>query len=349
MQIGLFSNGTRHNKLAKLSYDEDMHEIVVADRLGMTEAWISEHGTFLNHKAPDQLPSADLLICKAAALTKQIKMGPGIRPLPFFHPLQVATESAVCDHLTDGRYLGGFGVGINVAKNTQRGPMPADPRVMFREAVDLILKAWSEPEPFDWNGQVWQGKGWHIIPKPLTKFEVGIACSRSDSTAELTAEKGFLPLMSWTPTTEQVRSLINTYLQSEHKRGAAPARSRVRVGRVVYVADSVAQAKRELHGGDLSHAYNRMQHLIPPGGTNSDLTFENMIDNGIFICGDPDTVYERIKTLYDEVGGFGTLLLIVGKDWGTREQRTRSMERFMGEVAPRLAALDPDKNPPRQH
>ena len=44
-----------------------------------------------------------------------------------------------------------------------------------------------------------------------------------------------------------------------------------------------------------------------------------------------------IKNVYDEVGGFGMLLLITGKDWGTLEQRTRSMERFMAEVAPRLA------------
>ena len=71
---------------------------------------------------------------------------------------------------------------------------------MFREAVDLILKAWEAPEPFDWNGTVWQGEKWHIIPKPMTELDVGIACSRSDTTLELTAEKGFLPLMSWTPT-----------------------------------------------------------------------------------------------------------------------------------------------------
>lgn len=348
MQIGLFSNGNRNNKVAKVSYDEDLQEIIVADGLGIREAWISEHGTFLAFQSPDQLPCADLFICKAAALTKQIKMGPGIRPLPFFHPLQVATDTAVCDHLTGGRYMAGFGVGINVAKNTQRGSLPADPRVMFREAVELILTAWTAPEPFDWRGQVWQGEKWHIIPQPMTELEVGIACSRTDTTVEFTAEKGFLPLMSWTPTVAQVRGMIDTYLQSEHKRGPAPARSRVRVGRVVYVTDSVAQAKRELRGGDLAHALGRMQHLIPAGGSASDLTFEKLIDNGFFICGDPDTVYEGIKNVYDEVGGFGTLLLITGKDWGTPEQRTRSMERFMAEVAPRLAALDPDAPARRQ-
>ena len=40
MQIGIFSNGNRNNKVAKLSYDEDLKEIIVADRLGMTEAWM---------------------------------------------------------------------------------------------------------------------------------------------------------------------------------------------------------------------------------------------------------------------------------------------------------------------
>ena len=169
MQIGLFSNGNRNNALAKTSYDEDLHEVILADRLGISEAWISEHGTFLAYQRPDQMPSADLFICKAAALTKQIRMGPGIRPLPFFHPLQIATDCAVCDHLTGGRYIAGFGVGINAQSNKQRGTLVHDPRIMFREAVDLILKAWEAPEPFDWNGTVWQGEKWHIIPKPMTR------------------------------------------------------------------------------------------------------------------------------------------------------------------------------------
>ena len=340
MQIGLFSNGNRNNALAKTSYDEDLHEIILADRLGISEAWISEHGTFLAFQRPDQLPSADLFICKAAALTKQIRMGPGIRPLPFFHPLQIATDCAVCDHLTGGRYIAGFGVGINAQSNKQRGTLVHDPR---GEAVELILKAWEAPAPFDWNGTVWQGEQWHIIPKPMGEMEVGVACSRSDTTLELTAEKGFLPLMSWTPTVPQIRDMLSIYMSSAHKRGAAPARSRARVGRVVYVCDSVAQAKRDLRDAELVHAHARMQHVLPPGGSNADLTFEKLIDRGFFICGDPDTVYDGIKNLYDEVGGFGTLLLIYGKDWGTLEQRCRSMERFMAEVAPRLAALDPDK------
>lgn len=54
-------------------------------------------------------------------------------------------------------------------------------------------------------------------------------------------------------------------------------------------------------------------------------------------------IYHGIKNLYDEIGGFGVLLLLAGKDWDTREQRERSMQLFMSDVAPRLANLDPDR------
>jgi hypothetical protein len=46
--------------------------------------------------------------------------------------------------------------------------------------------------------------------------------------------------------------------------------------------------------------------------------------------------------LADEIGGFGVLLLLAGEDWGTYEQRMRSMHLFMSEVAPRLVNLNPD-------
>ena len=124
MQIGLFSNGERLNQIAKATYDEDLAEVILADELGVEEAWISEHGTFIRYQAPDQLPCAELFICKATALTKQIRMGPGIRPLPYFHPLQVATDAAVCDHLTNGRYMAGFGVGLgSKSRNADLSPV----------------------------------------------------------------------------------------------------------------------------------------------------------------------------------------------------------------------------------
>ena len=80
MQFGLFSNGQRRNAVARTTYLEDLDEVVLADELGMREAWLSEHGTFVAFQAPDQLANADLFICKAIERTKQIRLGPGIGP-----------------------------------------------------------------------------------------------------------------------------------------------------------------------------------------------------------------------------------------------------------------------------
>ncbi|HEY3917862.1 MAG TPA: LLM class flavin-dependent oxidoreductase [Stellaceae bacterium] len=343
MKFGLFSNGQRRNTVAKVSYEEDLQEVILADALGIDEAWISEHGVFVSFHAPDQLPSADPFICKAAALTKRIKMGPGIRALPYFHPLQVATDAAVCDHLTEGRYMAGFGLGIGDGGGL-RGKLPAPQREMMREAIDIILTAWTSPEPFDWNGQVWQGKGWKIIPQPLTqpRPEVGIACARTDTTLEIAAEKGFFPLMSWTNPAEQIAGMMKTYLKTQNA-ADPPRRDRIRVARYVYVADSLAQAKRDLRDADLVpiRSGRRLDAHIPPGGTVEDVTIELLIDRGLLICGEPDRVYRQIKDFYEQTGGFGTLLLVTGKDWGSSEQRALSMRRFMNEVAPRLASLEP--------
>jgi hypothetical protein len=46
---------------------------------------------------------------------------------------------------------------------------------------------------------------------------------------------------------------------------------------------------------------------------------------------------------YEESGGYGVLLLVMGKHFGTRRLRARSLRRFAQEVAPRLRDLNPDR------
>ncbi len=48
---------------------------------------------------------------------------------------------------------------------------------------------------------------------------------------------------------------------------------------------------------------------------------------------------------YEASGGFGTLLIVTGKKWATREKVFRSMRLFMEQVAPKLRDLVPAREP----
>jgi limonene 1,2-monooxygenase len=346
MDFGLFSNGQRHNAVAALTYEEDLHEIVLADELGFREAWISEHG---GGNRPDQLPAADLLICVAATRTQQIQLGPGIRPLPYNHPLQVAAEAAVCDHLTGGRYLFGFGTGTLPQLAMQRNVDRAEARTMSEEAIDLILRAWTAPEPFDHDGRYWQGKNINIAPRPLQQphMPVGVACFHTRATAEMAGRRGFLPLISQYSSVRFVREMAEAFVRGAAAAGRTPRRNEFRVCRYVYVADSQEQAKAELRESvNRGVVYNRglgqFDEFLAPGDVREQIDFDYLVDHEAFYVGDPDHVTRCVQDLYAAVGGFGELMLLVGKDWGTREQRDRSMRLFAEHVMPRLAPLDAD-------
>ena len=85
-----------------------------------------------------------------------------------------------------------------------------------------------------------------------------------------------------------------------------------------------------------------LSHVLGVDVPNDDTAIEALVDAGFYVLGDPDSVAAQLKAFYDAAGGFGTFLMVTGKDWTTRENRERSMRRFMEHVAPQLRHLEPD-------
>ena len=81
-------------------------------------------------------------------------------------------------------------------------------------------------------------------------------------------------------------------------------------------------------------------HYLPASGSVDDVNFDQLVADGMFVVGDPETVYQQLRDLHEQCGGFGRLLLVMGKDWGTLDNRIRSMRLFKEQVWPRLAELD---------
>ncbi len=341
MEFGIFSNSRRPVRTNGDAWDEDIFEVVTADRLGFHVAWISEH----------QSP-AELIICKAAGLTKQIRLGSAVRPLAYYHPLQVAIEANACDHLTGGRYQLGVGFGFYRTNMEQRGLDFDKTREMMHASIDLIRKLWTSDKPVDYDGPFWTGKGMVVKPAPVQKPHppMGIACSKTDGTPELAGRLGLMPLTGDFIPLERLKRFGELYVEGARAAGRKPSRNGLHATRVIYVAESDKEARDDMRESynetiawEIANTPHHQVERIPKGGTFADINFDYLCDTANIFVGSPDTVQRRILDFYRETGGFGVLMFHAGRDYATREKRVRSMQLFMEEVAPRLRHLDPDQ------
>ena len=73
------------------------------------------------------------------------------------------------DVLSGGRLVAGFPVGTPMDTTFCYGQSPATLREKYREGVELILRAWSEPDVFSFNGKYTQLRYVNIWPRPMQK------------------------------------------------------------------------------------------------------------------------------------------------------------------------------------
>jgi alkanesulfonate monooxygenase SsuD/methylene tetrahydromethanopterin reductase-like flavin-dependent oxidoreductase (luciferase family) len=90
-----------------------------------------------------------MLFVHLAHLTKNIKFGCGFNVAPMWHPLRMAEDFAMADHMTSGRVIFGVGRGYHSRENEVLGaPSTAldneGNRELFEDQVELILKAFHE-------------------------------------------------------------------------------------------------------------------------------------------------------------------------------------------------------------
>ena len=357
MEFGIFSNGFRLHTTASQTYDEDISEIVLADQLGFRDAYISEHhGEPVYIDKVDTLPIPELLMCKAAALTKRIRMGAAVKLIHLAHPVDTAIQAAVTDHVVGGgRYIFGFGSGFpNPLFSNERGLSHEDRHGRLREGLELILKCWTAPEPFDWEGQYWRGKSIVATPRPLVAPHMPMATA-TDTPAmiDLAGTRGYTLLSAQLEPAAFLKRKADRYARAAKAAGRQRPLANITAARYVYLAESRREAMDDLRPDinyELGFQINR--GLIKMLRSNYDLqfkgdevSFDQLAEAGVYCIGDPDTVARQLREFYEVSGGFGTLLIVAGKDWATREKRRRSMELFMQEVAPKLRDLVPAREP----
>ena len=351
MEFGIWSNGFRRRTSPAQTFQMDLDEIVLADQLGFRDCYISEH-----HSEPiyvgkvDTIPVPELLMCKAAALTKTIRFGAAIKIAHLQHPVDIALQAATTDNVIgDGRFIFGFGSGFpSPIFAEMRGMSFEDRHARLNEALELIRKTWSAQEPFDWNGKFWQGKGIVPEPHPFNGKDMPMATATDQpEMLKMAGENGWTILSAFLEPNHMLRKKADLYCEAGKAAGREDPRRNVAVSRLIYIAGSKDEAMDDMRAEvsyELGFQVNRglvnfarnVYNLPLEGDT---VTIEDMVKYKLYTVGTAEQVTEELMEAYEQSGGFGTLLLLTGKSWSTPEKRARSMRDFMEKVAPKLKDL----------
>lgn len=338
----------------------DLAHLELIDQLGFDEAWIGEH--FTSPWEPH--PAPDLLIAQAILKTKRIKLAPGAHLLPYHHPAELAHRVAFLDHMAQGRFM--FGVGSSGLPSDWKlfnvDGFAGEQRRMTREALDIILRLWDSKEPFEYKGEFWTVNRiepmldtlkFHITPFQKPYPPIGIAgLTQYSDTLKIAGEHGFMP-MSLNINPSYLATHWAAVCEGAARSGRKPLRSDWRIVREVYVADSDEEARDKAVNGMLGRAYR--EYLLPLFGAfnftplfkhdeslpDSAVTPEYLVDHG-WLVGSPKTVTEKLRQMYDDIGGFGCLLVLTFDQSEDHDGWAKSQRLLVEKVMPHFADLQPD-------
>ena len=336
---------------------EDREAIILADRLGFSEAYVGEHVT----DAAETVTSSMIFLASLASETKNIKLGTGTINMPNSHPAAIAAQVAMLDNMLQGRFIMGISPGGLMSDAEVFGNFGKDRNAMFVESINTVLKIWESEPPYNIEGQFWNvsvGKtmipeiGQGFIMKPFQRPHppiVGTAVAPFSNGVTEMAKRGWGPISANFLMPEWVKTHWPKYVEGREAVGAKADPADWRIAKSIFVADDDATAKRYGFGeGGPHHFYFKQLVRKLAGGGRGNLfkTDQNMPDseltpeyvtNRLVLAGTVNSVVDQILAFREQVGDFGNLVYAM-HDWVDPALGKRSMELFATEVMPRVNA-----------
>jgi alkanesulfonate monooxygenase SsuD/methylene tetrahydromethanopterin reductase-like flavin-dependent oxidoreductase (luciferase family) len=357
MKLGFFTMPI--HPLAKdwrASLREDREAFILADELGFDIALCGEHAT----DRAENITSTAMFLATLIDATKRIKLGTGTINMPNSHPVAVASQIAMLDHLLDGRFVFGISPGGLLSDAEAFGNLDADRNAMFLECINHVLKIWESDPPYNIHGKFWNvaverqfmpeiGQGY--IPKPLQRPHPPIVVTAvapfSKGVTEAAA-RGWEPISANFLMPAWVKSHWPKYVEGCERAGRKADPANWSVAKSIFVADDdkVARDYAMSEGSPYRYYYSQLFTKLRKGRLDlfktrrdqpdSEVTLDG-ICNELIIHGTPDKVADELLKFHDTVGDFGTLLY-AGKDWKDRELGRRSMILLAEKVLPKVNA-----------
>ena len=212
-----------------------------ADRLTIAEAYdragfygyhVAEH-----HTTPLGAAASPALIFAALAQrTRQLRFGPLVYLLPFYHPLRLIEEVCMLDQMSGGRFQLGVGRGVSMYETAAYGLDFAKTQAMYHEAFQVLLKGLTSDE-LTFDGEFYKFDKLPMILKPVQKphpplwYGVtlpGNAAWPAENNVNIVA----LGLR------DNTSAIIKAYRETRAKHGLDPDGTLIGVSRHVVVADT---------------------------------------------------------------------------------------------------------------
>jgi alkanesulfonate monooxygenase SsuD/methylene tetrahydromethanopterin reductase-like flavin-dependent oxidoreductase (luciferase family) len=334
-------------------YESHLDVLAYAEQLGFDAIGVNEH----HQTAYGMMPAPNLIASALIQRTKKAKIAILGRALPLVdNPLYIAEETAMLDNLSKGRIIQGFVRGIGSEYHAS-GVNPYFSHGRFHEAHDLIVKAWSEPGPFEFDGDHYNFRYVNVWPRPYQRPHPPIWIPSQGSTETVvwaSAPERKYPFLVTFAQADLVARYHTTYREQARKYGYEAAGDQLGWAVPIYIADTDEQARREA-GAALEALFNNFlrmpwEMLVPPGytsmsslknlmrmraslGSRPHRSADELIGDGTAIVGSPATVREKIARMRDRTG-FNILVSML--QFGTLDDRLtrRNFERFAAEVMP---------------
>lgn len=146
-------------------YEDTLAAVELADRLGFGCAWLVEHHFMRGYS---HSPKPELALAALARTTRRIRLGLGVIPLPYHHPVHVAERVSVLDLLSGGRLEVGLGRGFSPREYRAFGVEMADSRTLAQEALDVLRLSFAR-EPVTYAGRHVRLEDVDLLPHPLQR------------------------------------------------------------------------------------------------------------------------------------------------------------------------------------
>ena len=324
--------------------DEIMDEVRLTERLGFDTLWLSEHHFDGNCAYVDPISFA----AAVAVATRRVRIGLAVAQMSLHHPVRIAEQLSLIDHLSKGRLLVGLGRGTayNIYEYQGYGIDHTEAQARFEEAASIMRRAWTSEDGFTHHGRFWNLDVPVLRPRPYTRphpFTIHAAAG-AHSIVELGA-KG-LPFLMNVQTLDTTRDRIRAWQAAGREHGIPGAAMQDAlneswVWRNVFVADTDAEAERiAVPAFEAMHAHrvamrNRVER--EQGATMVDKTAKPPAHGNAaqaLICGSPATVARHMAAIAETgVGGVILQFRMGPMSW---KQTARSLELFAQEVAPQV-------------